>query len=140
MKSTINLLMFTVIVLFLMPAQDADAQRGRGKFKGEWEELGSRIVTKGADHDVINVTRRDGTFTKVQFRVLKSRVHIDKMTIVFDNGDAQHFRIDKNFDVGEWSPVLDLPGNKRFIDKVTFNYHTRFFANGKGKIVLFGKS
>lgn len=140
MKSTIKILFIAVVAIFFLPVNNADAQRGRGRMKAEWEELGSRIVTKGADHDVINVTRRDGTFTKVQFRILKSRVHIDKMTIFFDNGDVQHFRIDKNFGVGEWSPVLDLPGNKRFIDKVTFNYHTKFFASGKGKIVLFGKS
>ncbi|HAQ37058.1 MAG TPA: hypothetical protein PLU49_10575 [Saprospiraceae bacterium] len=140
MKSTINILLFAVMAIMFLPLNNADAQRGRGRMKAEWKELGSRLVTKGADHDVINVTFRDGTFTKVQFRVLKSRVHIDNMTIHFDNGDVQHFKIDKNFDVGEWSPVLDLPGNKRFIDRVTFNYHTKFFATGKGKIVLFGKS
>ncbi len=128
------------LALFLLSAQDTNAQRMRGKIKGDWDELGSRIITKGADHDVIEMTRRDGLFTKLKFRIVKSRVHVDNIKVVFQNGDIENIRIDRNFSVGEWSSVIDLPGNKRFIDKIVFNYHTKFFADGKGKIIVFGKS
>ena len=112
----------------------------RGQIKGDWDELGSRIITKGADHDVIEMNRRDGLFTKLKFRIVKSRVHVDNIKVVFQNGDVENIRIDRNFSVGEWSSVIDLVGNKRFIDKIVFNYHTKFFADGKGKIIVFGKS
>jgi hypothetical protein len=127
------------IAILLLSAQDTFAQRHRGKIKGDWEELGSRIITKGADHDVIEMNRRDGTFTKLKFRIVKSRVHVDNIKVVFQNGDVENIRIDRNFSVGEWSSVIDLVGNKRFIDKIIFNYHTKFFADGKGKIIVFGK-
>jgi hypothetical protein len=128
------------IALFLLSVQDTNAQRMRGQIKGDWEELGSRIITKGADHDVIEMNRRDGLFTKLKFRIVKSRVHVDNIKVVFQNGDIENIRIDRNFSVGEWSSVIDLVGNKRFIDKIVFNYHTKFFADGKGKIIVFGKS
>ena len=143
MKLKLNSMAFYLsafIALFLFSNQDAYAQKGRGKIKGDWEKLGSRIITKAADHDIIEMDRRDGMFTKIKFRITKSRVHVDNIKVVFQNGDVENFKIDRNFSVGEWSPVFDLVGNKRFIDKIIFNYHTKFFADGRGKIIVFGKS
>jgi hypothetical protein len=132
--------MASLLAIFLFSAQDLNAQRGRAKAKTDWDQLGSRLVSKGADHDVIELNKRDGLYTKLKFKVAKSRVHIDNIKVVFQNGDVENVRIDRNFNVGEWSSVIDLVGNKRFIDKIIFNYHTKFFADGRGKIIVFGKN
>lgn len=130
----------SLLALLIFSVPDLNAQRGRGKMvAADWEELGSRIVSKGGDHDEIQMNKRDGLYTKLKFKVAKSRVHIDNIKVVFQNGEVEIVRIDRNFNVGEWSSVIDLIGNKRFIDKLIFNYHTKFFADGRGKIIVFGK-
>ncbi len=131
----------TLLAVLLFSITNLNAQRGRARVavSSDWDELGSRIVSKGADHDEIEMNRRDGLYTKLKFKIAKSRVHIDNIKVVFQNGDVEVVRIDRNFNVGEWSSVIDLVGNKRFIDKLIFNYHTKFFADGRGKIIVFGK-
>lgn len=129
-------LIFTIVNLSFL--NTALGQRGKGR--GDWDMIGSRMITKGADHDVIEMNKRDGLFTKLKFHVMKSPVHIDNLKIVFQNGDTENIIIDRNFAKGEWSSVIDLVGNKRFIDKIIFNYHTKLLAVGQGEIKVFGKN
>jgi hypothetical protein len=128
-----------LFAILLFSTLDLNAQRGRGRMSADWDKLGSRMVSKGADHDIIEMNKRDGHYTKLKFKVEKSRVHIDNIKVVFQNGEVEIIRIDRNFGVGEWSNAIDLVGNKRFIDNIVFNYHTKFFADGRGKIIVFGK-
>ena len=143
MKANIKSIKFYFLLasmlLFILPLT-SNAQAHRGRAKGDWIKLGERKVTKAADHDVIEMNRRDGTFTKMKFRIAKSPVYVDNIVVVFENGEKETVHIDRNFGIGEWSSVIDFPGNKRFIDRIVFNYHTKFAAIGKGKIIVFGKS
>lgn len=102
--------------------------------KYKWEKLGSKTVNMKADTDHLLVTAYEGTFTKVKFHVAKAPIHVKSITVVFGNGEKQHFNIDKNFPKGTDSKVFDLPGNKRIIQKIKFEYTT--IDNGKGKAVV----
>lgn len=106
---------------------------------GKWVKLGMRKVSKGADHDVLMVTANKGRFTKLKFKVTHSPVHISNIRIVFANGESQNFIINKNFPKGVSSRAIDLEGNKRIINKIVFNYHTKFYAKGKARIHVYGK-
>jgi len=103
-----------------------------------WDKLGVRKVSKGADHDVLMVTAREGSFRKLKFKVTNSRVYVHTVKVVFGNGSHELITVNKNFHPGDTS-ILDLPGGNRIIHKIVFNYHTKFFALGKAKIHVWGK-
>lgn len=106
----------------------------------DWEHLGTRTVNMTVDHDEILVTAKDGLFTKIKFVVTKAPLHIINCRVVFGNGEDMNVDIKHNFKKGDDSRVIDLPGNKRIIKKIVFNYKT-IGAAGKGKAIVkvFGK-
>lgn len=107
--------------------------------KHKWENLGSKTVNMKADTDHLLVTAYEGAFTKVKFKVSKAPIHVKSIKIVFANGESQTFNIDKNFPKGTESKVFDLPGNKRVIQKIKFEYQTIDNGNGKAVVTAFGK-
>ena len=104
-----------------------------------WVKLGKRIVSKGADHDVLIVTQSKGKFRKLQFKITRSPVHINSIIVVFADGSRQNIAIKKNFKRGTSTRVIDLKGKRRIINKIIFNYHTKFLARGKARIHVFGR-
>jgi hypothetical protein len=136
MKILMKSLLMMVAVLLFAPsfAQHPPHPKGKAVQKHKWEKLGSKIVNMKADTDHLLVTAYEGAFTKVKFHVAKAPIHVKSITIVFGNGEKQHFEINKNFPKGTDSQVFDLPGNKRIIQKIKFQYKT--IDNGKGKAVV----
>ena len=105
----------------------------------DWTVLGKKHVSKGADHDVLMVTYRKGTFNKLKLKVTKSPVHITNIKVVYANGNSEKISINKNFSKGEFSKSYDLIGKNRIIKKIVFNYRTKLFAKGRANIIVFGK-
>jgi hypothetical protein len=136
--SKITALFLVLFISFSFQTLNAKEQRSED-YRGKWVKLGKRRVSKGADHDVIMVTARKGTFRKLKFKVTRSAVHINSIKVVYANGTSELIHIKKNFRRGESSRVIDLKGNKRIIKKIVFNYHTKFFARGKARIHVYGK-
>ena len=105
----------------------------------KWQKLGSRLVNIKADHDEILVTAVNGVFKSLKFKVSKAPIHIKSMKVVFGNGQTQVFNFGKKFLPGKESKILDLPGNKRIIKKIVFNYKTVPGPNGKAFISVWGR-
>lgn len=101
----------------------------------KWEMLGRKVADFKADRDVIRVTAKEGVYSKVKFRVLKAPLHIVDMKIHFRNGDVKDVSVKKLFQAGNSSRIIDLPGNKRIIQKVSFKYKS-IPGNGKGRAIL----
>ncbi|MCB9188618.1 MAG: DUF2541 family protein [Flavobacteriales bacterium] len=109
------------------------------KNQNGWDNLGSKTVNMKADTDHLLVTAYEGAFTKVKFHVSKAPIHVKSMTIIFANGEIQHFEINKDFPEGSNSKTFDLPGNKRVIQQIKFQYSTIDNGNGKAVVTAFGK-
>lgn len=107
--------------------------------KHTWENLGSKTVNMKADTDHILVTAYEGAFTKVKFHVANAPIHVSSITIIFANGEIQHFAVNQDFPQGSDSKVFDLPGNKRIIQKIKFEYATINNGNGKALVTVFGR-
>ena len=105
----------------------------------DWVKLGTRIVNMHADHDEIPVTVFDGVFTKVRLKVMKAPLHLLNMNIIFGDGQHKNVVFNRNFQPGEFTRVIDLPGNKRIIKKVNLNYKSVPTAKGRAVVTLFGK-
>ncbi len=106
---------------------------------GKWEKLGTKTVNMKLDHDELMVTAKDGAFTAVKFKVLSAPVKVISVKVVFGNGQTEFFKVNKQFAPGTESRILDLPGNKRIIKKIVFNYITKPNPKGKAIITVWGR-
>jgi hypothetical protein len=107
--------------------------------KGTWAYLGKKTVNMTADRDEMLVTAYEGSFTSLKLSVAKSPVHIQYMEVVFANNEIKKFTIDKNYSEGSHIGFFDLPGNKRIIKKIIFQYQTIGNEKGKAKVQVWGK-
>lgn len=105
---------------------------------GRWRIIGQKEANYGTDRDVLLVKGND-IYTAVKIKVIDAGLNMLDMDIHFENGEKMNVSIQKNFHQGEESRVIDLPGNKRRIEKITFLYDTKGVFKGKANVVVFGK-
>ena len=104
-----------------------------------WTKLGERLVDFRADHDVLPVTAHKGAFTALKLKVLRAPIFINRVTVHYGNGSSQAIPVNRRFAAGSESKVLNLPGNKRIIKKITFRYKTGPKAIKKSMVVVLGR-
>lgn len=112
----------------------AGSHAAKGPVGDGWEKLGTKVVDMKADHDVLMVTHHEGFYKKVKFVIRKAPIYLKNINIIFGNGENKNVVFNKRFNAGTTTRIIDLPGNKRIIKKIKFNYKT--INNGKGKAVL----
>jgi hypothetical protein len=103
-----------------------------------WNFVGDKIAAFGPDRDVLWVTGND-IYTKIKIKVTDAPLNMHDMDIYFENGDKQNVILQRNFSQGEWSRVIDLPGNNRRIKKIEFKYDTKNVGKGKARVAVWGK-
>lgn len=104
-----------------------------------WELLGVKKVDYALDRDEVLVTAREGTFTGLKIRVKRSPINLHKIVVHYGNGQVDEIEVRTNIRAGGETRVLDLPGNRRVIQKVVFWYDTKNLARGKGLVELWGR-
>jgi hypothetical protein len=124
-----------VIALFLLMvglAGVADAAQG-------WEMLGRQQVDFKSDHDRINVGRKEGRFKQLQIRVQGAPVEIEKLVVTFDNDEKFSPEVRHRFDEKSKSRNIDLPGNRRAIKRIDFNYRSVDRRQGKATVEVYAR-
>ena len=106
---------------------------------GGWRKLGEKTVNYKLDHDIINVSLRDGKFRQLRFVVKHGGLNMHKCTVHFENGGTQDIDLRHTFTKGSASRIVDLNGNDRFIEKISFWYDSKDFSNNKAVLSVFGK-
>lgn len=109
----------------------------RGRLANDWVRLGSKNVDGRGDSDTIRVNER-GKFRALMFRVTDSPARIRSVVVHFDNGSTYKANIQETFARGERSSTIDLPGDRRNVDKVTFRY-SDLRRGGDAEVTLFGR-
>jgi uncharacterized protein YraI len=105
----------------------SDEGRGdpRASLGPNWERLSSQQVDRKRDRDVIEFSRRDGSFDALRLRVARNDVRVRRMQIQYGNGKTRDLDVDKRIGEGELSDVIELHGEHgRFIDRVVLFYDT----------------
>lgn len=105
----------------------------------QWTFIGQRKVQYIGDHDEIPVTSRSGGFTGLKMHVNGAAIYLGHIKVHYGNGSVQTVAINHRVESGRWSPILDLPGNKRIIKKVVFHYKTVPKAPRKAVVRLYGR-
>ena len=104
-----------------------------------WERLGTRTVDWSIDRDVIPVTWREGWFDAIRINVRRGSLNMHKCIIHFENGQVEEIELRHNFTRGGSSRIIDLPGNKRRIEKIIFWYDTKNRMRSKAVITVWGR-
>ena len=106
---------------------------------GRWELLGRQEVDFRRDHDRIDVGRHEGRFKQLQIRVQGGSVEMNKMVVTFDNNERFSPQLRHRFEEGSDSHVIDLPGNRRGIKSIDFDYRSMKKREGRGTVAVYGR-
>ena len=132
-----NKLIIAVIALFLVAT--ANFSYAQDNLLKGWTPLGTRVVDYTLDHDVVSLNNSKEAFTSLKITVKNGSLNMHKATVHFANGDKQDIEFAEVVTPESGGKVIDLKGNDRVIEKVTFWYDTRKNSNDKATIEVFGK-
>ncbi|MFN8336097.1 MAG: hypothetical protein U0U09_13290 [Cyclobacteriaceae bacterium] len=136
MKALRILFVGMTMIAAVMYARAVYAQTSSGP--EDWQMLGTHVVDYTLDYDVIPVTYKKGTFTTLKFRVTDGNINMHRCMITYENGDKQEIEIKHQFTANS-EKVVDLKGNNRIIEKITFWYDTKNASARKAVIEAWGK-
>lgn len=131
-----NKIMIGVLALFMLSM--SSTVFGQNLIK-DWKMLGTRVVDYTLDHDVVSLNNTQEAFTSLKVVVKNGSLNMHKATIHFANGDKQDITFPDVVTTESDGRVIDLKGNDRVIEKVTFWYDTRKSASQKATIEVYGK-
>lgn len=104
----------------------------------DWQLLGKQTVDYTLDYDAIPVTYKQGAFTTLRFAVADGSINVYRCMITFENGEKQEIEIKYQFTPGS-EKIIDLKGNNRIIEKISFWYDTKNKSSKKAVIEVWGK-
>lgn len=93
--------------------------------QGDWELLGTREVSFSRETDVIEVSRREGLFNAIRIEIDRGPLEMHDVRVLFANGESFSPATRISFGDGAQSRIIDLPGESRTIDRITFRYQGR---------------
>jgi hypothetical protein len=105
-----------------------------------WELLGEKRVGFIADHDVIEVGRGEGRFRKIKIVAHDNDVDLERLRIVYGDGEPEVIDSEIRIHRGGESRVFDLTGYARSIRRIELWYHTKFkhLLRGEALVQIFG--
>jgi len=99
--------------------------------QNKWDELATRSVDRTLDRDVILVTSGN-IYTALKLTVEEGSVNIYKTTLHYKSGDVENVKFPEVASKSNGDSIVNLIGNKRVIEKITFWYDTQELCGGKG--------
>ncbi|HMJ71583.1 MAG TPA: hypothetical protein VK508_21960 [Cyclobacteriaceae bacterium] len=131
-----NRLMIGVVALFLLATANVSAQDNLLK---DWTQLGTRVVDYTLDHDVVSLNNSKEAFNQLRVSVKGGALNMHKATVHFANGDKQDIDFPEVVSGETGGKVIDLKGNNRVIEKITFWYDTKANSTEKATVEVWGK-
>lgn len=136
MKAIKILVVAMIAIAAIVYSRVAIAQTSSGS--EEWQLLGNHVVDYNLDYDVIPVSYKKGTFTTLRIKVNDGNINMHRCMITFENGEKQEIEIKYQFTAGG-EKTVDLKGNNRIIEKITFWYDTKNKSSKKAVVEVWGK-
>lgn len=106
----------------------------------DWERLGAKSVDRNRDRDVIQLSRRDGSFDALRLTADRNDVRIRRIEVKYGNGVQHEVDVDRRIRQGELSDVIELRGKRgRYVDRVVLVYET-IGRGPRAKVELWGRN
>jgi hypothetical protein len=123
--------------------RDDDRRGGRDRDRGDWVLLGEQRVGFRVDRDVIRINQsedwyRTRAFKTLHFMAEGSDIHMMSVRLVYLNGFAEDFRVDRMIRDGRDLPI-ELRGERSFLRQVEMVYRSRPNFGGQALIKLYGE-
>jgi hypothetical protein len=134
MKNNMIKIMSVLALAFFFTCQIAVAQN-----KLTWDKIGTESVDYTIDHDVVSLNKSQQTYTALKVKVTNGTLNIHKATVHFANGDKQDVELPEVLGKDNDGELIDLAGNKRIIEKVTFWYDTENKNNEKAVVEIWAR-
>ena len=122
------------VLAFLIASYSGMAQN-----KLTWDKIGTETVDYTIDHDVVSLNKSQQTYTALKIKVLNGTLNVHKATVHFTNGDKQDVDLPEVLGKDNDGKLIDLAGNKRLIEKVTFWYDTKNENNEKATVEVWAR-
>ena len=104
-----------------------------------WELLSESKVNFVRDKDEIEVNSRN-QFTAIRFKVEDREVRLHDVKIYYENGDKLEPSVDDVIQADQYSKIIELAADGRYIDRIEFKYRTTGnILKGRAKVIVFGK-
>jgi hypothetical protein len=139
MKTAWMMILALLMTSFFVNVTRADDDEPNWKEKfPNYELLGEKKVDFDADKDTIDVGGKEGRYVSILLGVIGGNLEMFDIKVKFANGDDYSPEVRHEFKQGERSRQIDLPGEARVINEVTFKYSSKI-RKGKATVKLFGK-
>jgi len=128
-----------VILAFTFPADAQKVVAPRAGNPGSWRVIGTVEANFTADHDTLVVRGPFDDFRRIKFKVTNAGLNLQRLVVVYDNGQPEKLEVRANIPKGGESRQIDLAGaGKRRIRRIDFWYDTKGVLNGKAHVTVFG--
>ena len=139
MENTFTLLRKVGIALSVVSLLSCHSSRKLVGIEEGWELLGEKKVNFVRDKDEIEVKGRT-PYTALRFKVEDKDVRIDEVKVYFDNGDKLEPNISDVIPAGQYSRVVDLGREGRYIDHIEFKYRsTGNILSGRADVLVLAR-
>lgn len=106
---------------------------GRG-----WRMIGETRARRSVDRDEMRV-RADRAYSAIRLRVFRAPVEFFRVQIHFRNGGSREIEVRQLIERGGATRIIDLPGEKRFIEKIVFWYKTPALARERATVQVWAR-
>ena len=128
-----------LLLIFLFALASCSSSRKSIGVEEGWELLSESKVNFVRDKDEIRINSHN-KFTAIRFKVEDREVRINDVKIYFDNGDKLEPNIDEVILADQYSRIIELAKDGRYIDRIEFKYRTTGnVLKGRANVILFGK-
>ena len=103
-----------------------------------WDKLGTQVVDYTIDRDVVTASSKK-TYNALKIKVNNGTVNIHKVTVHFANGDTQDVKLPDELTKDNDGKLIDLKGNQRVIEKITFWYDTKNSDKSKAVVEVWAR-
>lgn len=122
-------------VLALGLALPASAQR----HSNDWVVLGEQEVGFRVDRDTIRVAREGARFSQLRISAERNDVHLISLRLVYQNGYAEEFRVDREIRSGGDALPVDLRGERSYLKDIELVYRARPNFQGRAVVRVYGE-
>lgn len=106
---------------------------------GGWTMLGRQRAQMFADDtDSFEVGRQHGPFSALRITARRHAVVVYGLRVVYADGSSERQPINAELRDGDSSPVIELRGTGRPIDRIVLNYRSKLNFKGEGEVEVWG--
>lgn len=118
---------------------DDDGFRIGGKPGRGWRLIGEKQARRSVDRDSVHV-RANRAYSAIRLRVFRAPVEFMNVQVHFRNGGQREVEVRQVIEKGGATRVIDLPGEKRFIEKIVFWYKTPALARERATVQVWARA